>query len=451
MPASSWVECSTCYYVSLHLVAASFPVPSLTHLVRDGSDCRSGRSLPGLASATIQLGTATFQFYQQLRSLHKAIKQGRSDLTTAGRRLGQHETFIEELKFNFGRIPDGQISDGLRDLFRQCISNSVDEVKEFGELLQHVGKNRFKGKSLQAIETDTRLRFNEESIQKYYNLLDTQMARFLFFETSAQSSRMTVAVPGVEETLTRHEVKATAFYSSFESTMQSIEASMLSRFDAIAEDARCDRDERFQQATGAVGRRLKFPRSRRPARYTDNEHSHELMEYGSNFHSQREYRTFCCRVTVMNHYPDPRGTSSKSSAFAYTVRFEPFSWISRSLVEWKCFISVSGSVPLLMLSSVAGTVCEDVAVLDALGFIPCKQRHARRKYKELGDTHWHAKIPDSKKLRVLLDTRRISHANILDVPDVRGKRDVLTAYINLLEEFDDMLTRVKVHRLPPVM
>ncbi len=57
-------------------------------------------ALPGLASATIQLGTATFQFYQQLHSLYKAIKHGENDLSTAVRRLDQHGDFIK------GSIPN---------------------------------------------------------------------------------------------------------------------------------------------------------------------------------------------------------------------------------------------------------------------------------------------------------------------------------------------------------
>lgn len=52
-------------------------------------------ALPGLASATIQLGTATFQFYQQIHSLYKAIKYGEKDLGTAIRKLDQHGDFIK--------------------------------------------------------------------------------------------------------------------------------------------------------------------------------------------------------------------------------------------------------------------------------------------------------------------------------------------------------------------
>ncbi|KAI1638760.1 hypothetical protein F4809DRAFT_598868 [Biscogniauxia mediterranea] len=63
--------------------------------------------VPGLASALVQLGTATFHFYQQLRSRQKTIKHSKEDITTATRRLCQHEEFIQgkDLLRNSSSVP----------------------------------------------------------------------------------------------------------------------------------------------------------------------------------------------------------------------------------------------------------------------------------------------------------------------------------------------------------
>ncbi|KAI0021146.1 hypothetical protein F4780DRAFT_739281 [Xylariomycetidae sp. FL0641] len=350
-------------------------------------------ALPGLASATVQLGTTTFHFYQQLRSLYKAIKEGQSNLDTAMRRLDQHQGFIEELKHNFERIPEGHFTDGLRDVFHQCIADSEDEVQELKTLLDQVGKHRFRNRSLRAIETGTRLRFNDESIQKYCSLLDKQMNRFLFFQISAESSRMATSVAGVAETLARQGEQATAFYSSFDSTMQQVRRT-------------------------ATRMRRYSPQERRGT--VPDMHlllGHDLTD------EQWRYRTPCGWLTVQSCSWQPR-----NDVPAYKVRFEPFRWMSRALVEWRCCLQHTQSIPTLCLSTATGIICDDMDVVDALGFIPCDQCHARIRE----NTHWHTKSPRPDAVRALLAAKRLSKSHLLCVPFGIGEQqhqDVVTAFI----------------------
>lgn len=91
-----------------------------------------------------------------------------------------------ELRFNVERIHNGSISASTRDLFERYIVDSEAEVEEFRRLLDRVGKHHFRSKPWQAVETGSRLRFHERSIEKYCDILDKQMQRFLFLQSSIQ-------------------------------------------------------------------------------------------------------------------------------------------------------------------------------------------------------------------------------------------------------------------------
>ncbi|KAJ2988707.1 hypothetical protein NUW58_g3838 [Xylaria curta] len=349
-------------------------------------------ALPGLASATIQLGTATFQFYQQLHSLYKAIKHGENDLNTAARRLDQHGDFIKELRFNFERISDPGVSASTRDLFERYITDSEAEVEEFKNLLDKVGKKHFKRKTLQAVETGSRLRFHERSIQKYCDLLDKQMQRFLFLQSAAQSMRVESTLAEVMETLVEQGVKAVAFYDEQSSSRTNNE-------EPHSPSGTCSNNTRL--SLRGVGRSSHNYR-------TTPCFQQDLIPDHSSFLRRKVYPTLCGTVTV--------GTYSNLTRFddkdcqCYRIWFKPYSWISRALVEWRCLISSAHTIPTLMLSVTTSIICDDPDVLDALGFGSLS-------------------TPNPTKIRALLDAGRLRKEHVVVVYE---PEDILTRCVDCL-------------------
>ncbi|KAI0907797.1 hypothetical protein F4823DRAFT_601801 [Ustulina deusta] len=368
-------------------------------------------SLPGLASATIQLGTATFQFYQQLHSLYKAIKHGENDLSTAVRRLDQHGDFIKELRFNFERIHNGSISTSTRDLFERYIADSEAEVEEFRRLLDRVGKHHFKSKPWQAVETGSRLRFHERSIEKYCDILDKQMQRFLFLQSSIQSMRVESTLSEVMETLAKQGAKAVAFYD---------EQSSLRKIDG---------EPHSQLGTGSKETQLSLRGFAKGAR-TISSLPHDVIPANWDIAHLQSYPALCGTVTVTT-FSNSIISKGSDRRFAYSVRFKPYNWISRTLVEWRCLISSAQKAPTLTLSVTTSIVCDDPDVLDALGLVTstrlrsrchnCSHRHYCR------CPSWIINAPSSQKVQVLLDAGRLLKDHVL-CPAGFDSKDIITAY-----------------------
>ncbi|KAH9903804.1 hypothetical protein F4778DRAFT_735619 [Xylariomycetidae sp. FL2044] len=370
-------------------------------------------ALPGLASATIQLGTTAFQFYQQIRSLRRAIREGENDLATASRRLRQHEEFIQELRFNFDRIPVNEDNRNATDLFSQYIIDCEGEVNQFKELLEQIGKHRFRGKTIQKLETGTRLRFNQDDVRRYCDILDTQMTRFLFFQSSFQQSQVSDSLSGIEDTLERQDDRATAIYTALGSTVQHMENEVLSRLQTIHHDLKTvtcirsrsedEKRHRTRAASSPTGNALLVPTTRAT--------------------STRKYLTLCGWVAVTTYHDNELGLTYPNQFFV--LRFEPFGWIFKSAVEWRCCMQVNSSLPSLMLSTTIDVRCTDEEVLDALGFV----KHSDTDEPCDGPGLWHKKAPDPRRLRTLLDDQRLVPGAILDVPHYTVQRDVLTAIV----------------------
>ncbi|KAI0402842.1 hypothetical protein F4802DRAFT_599654 [Xylaria palmicola] len=332
-------------------------------------------ALPGLASATIQLSTATFQFYRQLCSLYKAIKDGKNDPNTAYKRLDQHHDFIKELRFNFERIPDHGVSASTRHLFECCIADSEAEVEEFRNLLGRVSKSHFKRKAWQAVETGTRLRVHERSIQKYCDLLDKQMQRLIFLQSSAQSMHVESKLSDVMHTLVEQGTKAAA--------------SRNKQVSARHTDRQPHSPSKLNETrASSVGK---------PGLTTlsdiipQNWHQVEL----------KTYSTLCGTVTV-TIFSVSALPNDEDYQLAYRVWFKPYSWISRKLVEWRCLVgSTQTPSTSLSLSVTTSIVCDDPDVLDALGL---------SEY-----TYDLSKLPSPKKVRALLDTRRLLKEHVFVV------------------------------------
>ncbi|RWA10927.1 hypothetical protein EKO27_g4177 [Xylaria grammica] len=254
-------------------------------------------ALPGLASALIQLGTATFQFYQQLHGLYKAIKYGENDLNTAIKRLDQHGDFIKELRFNFRRISNTSVSGGTRDLFERYIVESEVEVEEFRSLLNRVGKHHFKNKSWQAVETGSRLRFNERSIQKYCDLLDKQMQRFLFLQSSIQSMRVESTLSEVMETLVKQGTAVVTFYNE-QSSLRQMDREPHSRLGAGLDETR--------PSLRGVGK------SSRASSLLQE----DIIPNDWHIRQVKSYSTLCGTVSVTK-FSDSTASEGKKHQFAY--------------------------------------------------------------------------------------------------------------------------------------
>ncbi|KAI0861291.1 hypothetical protein F4860DRAFT_503401 [Xylaria cubensis] len=354
-------------------------------------------ALPGLASATIQLGTATFQFYQQLHSLHRAIKNGENDLNTAIRRLDQHGDFIKELRFNFERISGPGVSASTRDLFQRYIADSETEVGEFRNLLNRVGKRHFKRKSLQAVETGSRLRFYEHNIQKYCDLLDKQMQRFLFLQSSIQSMRMESTLSEVMHTLVKQGAKAVAFYDEHSSRQISKELHLQSGA----------RSNEIQVRAGKSS-------------YTAPSLRRNIIPSNWTMYRYKRYHALCGMITVTELF-DPKKSDVEDRQFAYIILFEPYGWISRRLVEWRCLIGSAHRTPMLMLSVTTSIICEDPDVIDALGLVICTGLSRYSSY--WGCYFRHPKIPNLSKVRALLDTGRLLKEHVLYGPRSWSRTD----------------------------
>ncbi|KAI0441998.1 hypothetical protein F4803DRAFT_520951 [Xylaria telfairii] len=366
-------------------------------------------ALPGLASATVQLGTATFQFYQQLHSLYKAIKHGENDLNTAIKRLDQHGDFIKELRFHFERIASLGVECSTRDLFERYVADSEAEVEEFRNLLNRVGKQHFKKKSWQAVETGSRLRFHERSIQKYCDLLDKQMQRFLFLQSSVQSMCLESTLSEVKETLVKQGARAIAFYD--EQSSKEISGKLRPRL-----GGRSDETQQFLRGTRKDNLSLQ----------------HDITSDDWHVHQMRRYPTLCgtLKVSKFLHV----GTSNaKDYQFAYTVRFEPHSWISRTLVNWRCLIDSTHRIPTLMLSVTTGIICEDRDVIDALGLVTCDGRFSSRWCRRL----CHPKVPNLGKVKALLNTGRLLKEHVVSLQrPFWVQTDVLTVCFECLGHYD---------------
>ncbi|KAI0457363.1 hypothetical protein F5B21DRAFT_92517 [Xylaria acuta] len=148
----------------------------------------------------------------------------------------------------------------------------------------------------------------------------------------------------------------------------------------------------------------------------------------------RRYHTLCGTVTVTK-FSDSMVSNARDCQFAYKVKFEPYSRISRMLVEWRCLIGSTHRAPTLMLSVTTSIICEDPDVIDALGLVTCSDypRHSSR---------WdcchlcHYKTPNLSKVRALVDTGRLLKEHIVYYPSLRARTDVLTAYFECLANFD---------------
>ncbi|KAI1348612.1 hypothetical protein F5Y01DRAFT_328384 [Xylaria sp. FL0043] len=356
-------------------------------------------ALPGLASATIQLGTATFHFYQQLHSLYKAIKHGENELSAAVRRLDQHGDFIKELRFNFERTSDASISASTRDLFQRCIADSEAEVEDFKRLLDRVGKHHFKKKPWQAVETGSRLRFHEQNIQKHCDLLDKQMQRFLFLQSSVQSTRVESTLSEVMETLIKQGAKAIAFYEEQSS---------------LRED-----DAELNSQPGIGSKRTKIPWTNMDGgNRTTSSSSQDVIPGNWIIGETKRYHTLCGMIKVTT-FSNSTISENKDCQVAYKVWFEPYSWISKRLTEWRCHVSSARTGSMLTLSMTTSILCDDPDVLDALGLVVST--------KCLRCSPWIVRAPSSQKVRALLDTGRLLKDHVL-CPEGRKPRDIITAY-----------------------
>ncbi|KAI0182826.1 hypothetical protein EV127DRAFT_42047 [Xylaria flabelliformis] len=359
----------------------------------------------GLPRQLYQLGTATFQFYQQLHSLHRAIKNGENDLNTAIRRLDQHGDFIKELRFNFERISGPGVSASTRDLFERYIADSETEVGEFRNLLDRVGKRHFKRKSLQAVETGSRLRFHEHNIQKYCDLLDKQMQRFLFLQSSVQSMRMVSTLSEVMDTLVKQGAKAVAFYDEHSSKQISKELHL---------------------QPGARSNEIQLPSiGAGKSSYTAPSLRRNIIPSNWTMYRYKSYHALCGTITVTELF-DPKKSDVEDRQFAYIILFEPYGWVSRRLVEWRCLISSAHRTPTLMLSVTTSIICEDPDVIDALGLVICTGLSRYSSY--WGCYFRYPKIPNLSKVRALLDTGRLLKEHVLYGPRSWSRTDVLTAY-----------------------
>ncbi|KAI0513043.1 hypothetical protein F5B22DRAFT_613209 [Xylaria bambusicola] len=363
-------------------------------------------ALPGLASATIQLGTATFQFYQQLHSLYKAIKHGEKQLGTVVKQLDQHGDFIKELRFSFEHITVASIPASTHRLFERCIVDSEREVEEFRQLLDRVGKHRFEKKTLHAIETGSRLRFHEHSIQKYCDLLDKQMHRFLFLQSSVQSIRVESSLSEVMTTLVKQGAKAANFYDEHSALLKTSRG--------------------LRSASGTISKReqLLMGQMDRSSR-TASPSPQSVIPGNWSIIKTKGYSTLCGTVTVAT-FSDSEVNKGKRHQLAYKVRFKPYSWISRTLVEWRCLFSPSPKIHTMLFSVTTSILCDDPDVLDALGFV--RSSDAYWGLLSAFPWFWTMKVPNSGKIRALLNTGRLLKDHVL-WSDRSDPVDVITAFI----------------------
>ncbi|KAI0809895.1 hypothetical protein GGR55DRAFT_689134 [Xylaria sp. FL0064] len=357
-------------------------------------------ALPGLASATIQLGTATFHFYQQLHSLYKAIKHGENDLSAAVRKLDQHGDFIKELRFNFERTSDAGVSASTRDLFQRSIADSEAEVEDCKRLLDRVGKHRFKRKARQAVETGSRLRFHEQNIQKYCDLLDKQMQRFLFLQSSVQSIRVESTLSEVMETLIKQGAKAIAFYEEQSS---------------LRED---DTESNSRLHIGSKKTKISSRETDRGDHITSNS-SQDVTPRNWIIGTAKRYHTLCGVVKVTTFF-NSTISKDKDPQVAYKLWFEPYSWISRRLVEWRYQVSSARRGSTLTLSMTTSIVCNDPDILDALGLVAPPKSYPLPRVV--------IRALSLQKVRALLDTGWLLKDHVLCLEGLDPK-DIITVYL----------------------
>ncbi|TRX91411.1 hypothetical protein FHL15_007635 [Xylaria flabelliformis] len=306
-------------------------------------------ALPGLASATIQLGSNN----------------------------------LVELRFNFEHISGPGVSASTCDLFERYIADSETEVGGFRNLLDRVGKRHFKRKSLQAVETGSRLRFHEHNIQ---------------------NMRMESTLSEVMNTLVKQGAKAVAFYDKHSSRQIS---------------------EKLHSQPGARLNEIQLPSiGAGKSSYIAPSLRRNIIPSNWTMYRHKSYHALCGMVTVTELF-DPKKSDVEDRQFAYIILFEPYGWISRRLVEWRCLIGSAHRTPTLMLSVTTSIICEDPDVIDALGLVICTGLSRYSSY--WGCYFRHPKIPNLSKVRALLDTGRLLKEHVLYGPRSWSRTDALTA------------------------
>lgn len=130
----------------------------------------------------------------------------------------------------------------------------------------------------------------------------------------------------------------------------------------------------------------------------------------------RKHKTPFGRLHVLVDTDGDHHSQDKTRT-SYFIRFLPFKLFSRTVIDWKCVINTSRSGPLMSMWCNVGRICDDLDVIDALGFIPansCDVCTPRGKHSDERICR-HTKTPNADKLRRLLDQRQFTPADLIEV------------------------------------
>lgn len=259
------------------------------------------------------------------------------------------------------------------------------------------------------------------------NLIETSQKQAMSMHSSVDAA-MTTLVRTTEENHREMQM----VQRSHQSTLQSMQENIESQFLPIAQLLTAELC-RSGRGIAPLGRRSSRERiqeriQERTDGFDDSAKTGQIPSYLQQTDVARTHKTPFGRLYVLVSTDSDRHSREKTRT-SYFIRFLPYKAFSQTVIDWKCVIKTSRSGPLMSMWCNVGRVCDDLDVIDALGFITansCDICTRELRYPGQRICPHTTKTPNASKLMRLLDQRRFTPADVVEV-----KKGVTTSILKL--------------------
>ncbi|ETS75110.1 hypothetical protein PFICI_13594 [Pestalotiopsis fici W106-1] len=413
----------------------------------------------GAAGAIVGLAGSALTGLKHLNDFITVLRDGQIDLSTAQRRLAEHESRLLELRNDYNSLRNSSITDEENALLDSCIKDSYEELKGYRTRLEKMAKTRTRGKSLQRVETAVRMFLSEEDVKKHKSLLQDRIFRLEQFSERVNRVRVNESFQSIRSAATQFHAEDMTMHSQISSALEAasearerqlqqlsnMQSFWVAHMTAVIEEhnqetrtliqssshssvleMKKNMEQTFQTMQLAVRNKdrisQKQQRNSRHLLHDIRDHGHNGADqevlFPSIFHAN-VYRTPFGRLRVSRNRMDRYTTGQNHGGpwrVMFRIRFEPYRCFSLKFVEWTCHLTMGINDPSVKIESKMGVLCEDDEVLEALGLIRkpfcgyffCEiDINGCPKHKKTCESWWwRTKLPSPGKLRRLLDERR---------------------------------------------
>lgn len=264
-------------------------------------------------------------------------------------------------------------------------------------------------------------------------------------QAMSMHSSMDASTTTIVRTMEENHREVQIIQNSQQATLQGLQENM-SQFLLIAQFLTA----RSGHGIAPLGRRSSRQRIQERVRVSDDSaETAQVPSYIWQPGAVRKHKTPFGRLYVFVD-TDSDHHSREKTRTSYFIRFLPFKIFSRTFIDWKCVINTSRGGPLMSMWCNVGRVCDDLDVIDALGLFTansCGICSRQQRYPD-GQICHHRKLPDASKLRHLLDQRRFTPADFVEV-EKGVTTGILKLYVNNINLImQQLLTNDKVHYAP---